>query len=469
MSNLNTGCCDDSSPKGALNNASKRHGKKGISLFGLENPIPDQVNDPDEVSKMFSDYSLVPYAGSDNKTGQKLLYWYLMLGKLSPTHGACIAKLARFCFGSPVMLTRGQDIDFYTGNEFEIVKGEESRRIFENIISLVPTTKSVKKLSRAVFDASKRTGNAFVRLDIVEVNGQFTASLEYVPVTNVMYRIPKKESNQKFVAVSPIWTDQYLKKHPPEMLPVDGTFVFEDGKYSTMYHFAVNKGNWYGRPDSQMADLQKFSEVQQALYRVKQTHGGFVGNVIIEVEDDQGYAGESIDDNDASDSGFSNFADRFEQNFTMKSDDPQAAIITSRPFGASQMFVYQIKPNSNENWYKVTGEIDEDKILRAHQCTRRFIGVETTSGFSKDTFLSDFVLHMEPVINDLRAEVMSFINKIYSEIYQFTGNEDLNEYNLNFQTPIESILSDYRKVILTNINNEPNNSDRGVTIQPGRG
>ncbi len=212
-----------------------------------------------------------------------------------------------------------------------------------------------------------------------------------------------------------------------------------------MFHLKNGDNSWYGRPESAGADLYKYREVQDAMYLVKQAGANFTGQLIIEVEDDDPEYAAAIEDESAKHVGFAGFADRFEQNYTQKADDPQSVLVTARPYGSKPMFVFQVSPNTNQDWYKVTGEIAEQKITRAHGCTPRFMGFEVANGFSQDVFVSDYVMNMEPVINSLRDEITGISNDALSVAWlELLNKPEMNEISISFMPPIQMAIEQYK-------------------------
>ena len=153
-----------------------------------------------------------------------------------------------------------------------------------------------------------------------------------------------------------------------------------------------------------------------------------------------------------------------EENYTNKGDDPSSVIITSRPNGGRPMFVFQIKPNTNENWYKVTGEMSEHRILRAFGLTLRFMGFDVSNGFSSDTFIADYVMNVEPVLNEKRNTLMNFSNKILTSIWEIAGRMEMNEFSLTFKSPITSQIDEFKmmKQQATNGSANTDNGGRGI-------
>lgn len=439
-----TGCCDENTT--VTPPFSELRGSRGRKLTLIEsakNPIPGEIKDTDKLSRFFEKWKLVPYAGHTKGTGHSLLIWYKMLAQLSPMHGACIEKLKKYVVGSRAKFVRAEDPEFDPGTENKPLTPAELNTYQEAIKQHITFEGGVREFHKNVVGSYKETGDAFVMLSISAVNGQTRANISFLDETNVMYIYPEP-GEALSVMITPVWDTAYMKKHPPTILPIAPNFKQgEDGVARMVFHIKNGNGKWYGRPDSKAADLYKYREVQDAIYLIRQSAANFTGQVIIEIEDGGG-VNPAIDNEDAQRNGFDSFSDRMEENYTQKGEDPQSVFVTSRPFGSRPMFVFQIKPNTNENWYKVTGEISEQKILRSHQLTLRFMGFEAANGFATDTFIGDYVMNVEPVIRDLRTTIMTFTNSILSYFWETIGRTELNAYSLTFESPIASQVEEYK-------------------------
>lgn len=454
-------CCgNEELPKVPDIKARRRRGSKSVQLPDLKNPIPEEIRDTDELQSMLYKYKLVPFAGLDTKTGHSLLLWYMMLAKLSTTHGSVIEKLKTYTIGGRPTIEQRLDPDFNTGEERREVSTAEKIAYRDRLNEIVTWGGlTLKEATERIFKQYKDTGNSFVDMAISTVNGQSRVDIKVRPVYECIYKLTKP-GQPKMVAISPVWTNQYLEKNPPEIVPLYPNTVNIEGVQRTILHLK-NGGNWYGRPDSEHGDLFKYREVQDALYIIKQAAANFVGQLILEVEEDNLVSNPVIDDKGAQEQGFDSFADKFEDSFTQKGENPRSVVIASRPFGAKPMFAFQVAPNTNEAWYKVTDKITESKITTAHGVTLRFMGKDVSNGFSQDAFVSDYVMNVEPTINALSHKVVGFLNTVLNAAWALTGNDDMMQYSIEFENPIKSQVERYK-------NGDVSNPARGGEIQPGR-
>ncbi len=464
--NNSNGCCDESPTqvKPPFDELRGRRKTKGLKLFELENPIPAELTDVSDIQKIFDEFRLVPFATRDKKTGHALLYWYLMLAQLSPMTGACVDKIKKYVVGSKAVIQRSEDPEFDTGEEQKPITTQESVRYRDVLNELVNYEGGIRRFHQNLIWSYDVTGNAFVEVSYSVVNEQIRFNLKYRKTTEVLY-VATKPDEMRRVAISKVWSYDYLKKNAPAIIPLAPNWVQdENGVFRTVFHLKAGQNDWYGRPESESADLYKYREVQDSVYVIRQSAGNFVGQLIIEVEDDDPTNSPAINDKEAKEAGFDSFVERMEENYTNKGDDPSSVIITSRPNGGRPMFVFQIKPNTNENWYKVTGEMSEHRILRAFGLTLRFMGFDVSNGFSSDTFIADYVMNVEPVLNEKRNTLMNFSNKILTSIWEIAGRMEMNEFSLTFKSPITSQIEEFKtmKQPVTNGSANTDNSGGGI-------
>ena len=456
---LSNGCCEDSKTIPHPFEGYRGMGGSGnMELFDAKNPIPDEVTDTDALQKLFEDFKLVPFASANKKTGHAYLTWLLTLSKLSPTNAACIEKIKNYVVGGKAKFVRAEDPEYNSGLEGGPMTASENKAFSDALKETVIFEGGVIDFHKKILGSAKATGNAFVECSISTINGQTKANLRYLKVTDVMYKVTAP-GEIKVVVISPVWEDGYLKKNKPVLLPVAPDFVEENGVKKAVFHLKVGDGNWYGRPDSQGSDVYKYREVQDSIYVTKQSAANFVGQIILEVEDDDAGSAPAIDNEDAKKSGFKSFVDRLTQNFTQKGKDPQSMMVTARPQGARPMSVFQVKPNTNERWYEVTGKISESKIIMSHGVTLRFMGLDVSNGFSSDAFVADYVMNVEPTINETRTELMVFTNKILSFVWDFAGKSEMNQFSLTFSSPIQSQIEQYKSTQTQQENGRPDTNN----------
>jgi hypothetical protein len=436
-------CCEDTLTQEQIDNAAlsvnSRGALRSVRLPELPDPIPKEIEDADWLKKFFDQYKYVPYAGTTRATGHSLLYWYIMLSKLSPTHGSAISKLVKYAFGGKAYFERAEDPEYDLGEDEIEMTPTEKANYLAAIKEYVSFSGGIVNFHKWLAKALKVTGNGWVEMSYSETLSIPRFSLKYLKPTSVMYKLTKP-GEMRVVGISPYWTDQYLQENKPRQVPLFPNFVADEmGVNRTIFHLKEGEDVWYGKPDSEAGDLYKYREVQDAIYVIRQAAGNFTGQMIIEVE-----GIEEADDNDAKSLGFDSFADRVEHQFTQKGQDPQSVLFTSRPMGAKEMFIFQVKPNTNENWYVDMGKLSSEHVLRSHGATKRFMAFDQAVGMGgQNAFIEDYILNVEPVIKELRYKVLNFTNAILTEIWKITGKEDLNQFSVSFESPVKDMVEMY--------------------------
>ena len=408
------------------------------------NPIPAQIKDADRYEAFFRIYkdSFVPFAGTEHYSSHSLLSFLLYLGELSPTHAACISKLTSFGFGGKVDIVNRLDPVYNLGSETGEVPIAQ-KQAFYDAIKLVKVfdpdgqALSLRGLAKQVYRWLKLCGNAYLELQRGNIAGVPFFSVVVKYPTEMLYLATPK-GGQRFLASSMVWDVDYLSQHTPDILPLYPMWqAEEDGLERSIVHIkgGHNETPWYGRPDSISALLDMFFEFQNADQKSKATSTDFMGQVFIEVED------ENPQFRGAEGDGMQQLKEDLESSHTNRSTEPDRILLTSRPYGSKPAFVFQFEPNTNENWYKTTGEQAEESIIKAHQMSKRLLGLDVSAGMNTSAYLDEFEILDATTVNEARENVGELVNNtILREALQHLGLQDLTQYSLQFTSPFAEML-----------------------------
>lgn len=447
MGNTSEECCD---PKVEKLRQTGKHTSGGnnlsrmFSFKDIANPIPDEIRDPESYKKTFGKNAFIPYAGTDSGTAHSLLKWLNSMKYLSPTHGACVESIKTYTLGALLDIVRVPSLSFDVGYGFgkpqkamTEVDPEEGLTIKQKEAFSKFLMEEVsygyhgnpRALMESCYDSNDDNGNYWLELKMVDVNGQKKSSLHYHPAETVCY-LATKPNGPRICGVSTSWESGHLANNPARQVPVYPAMRVRDGVTTTMIH--VKQGNyiWYGRPTWMSAFMYVYREFQDANYLIKQAANNFVGQVLIEVEESQVAMGGPFSEGSAKEAGFDNVAHRMKQNFTASAEDPMTMMLISRPHGAKPAFVHQFKPNTNEQFYKVSSEIAELKIIRAHQWSKRFLGENQTQGFSANVFIDELKVKEAAMLNAKRLKCAEGINIALKLIVDFHGKEEFKDFGV---------------------------------------
>lgn len=439
---IDLGCCGDTQPTNPKKDLwSRRGAQRSMSLFDIRNPLQVEVEDTKELGDFFKNWPFIPYAGTTLQSSHALLDLFIMLRKLSPTHGTCIGKKTEYAVGGRVKIVNAINPVWSLPTENIPVPIAAQTTYAQNVDTYIKFEGGLQKAHRSISDFYQSVGEVYVELSYSTVNGQTRVN---ITVHKERHVLPAKtETAYSIYGISKIWDSEYLKKNPPRLVTGYPEFTAdENGVNRTMFFLKSGELDYHGRPESENGFIYAYREVQDSIYLTKQAAGNFSGQLIIEVEG--GQESDAIDNEGAQGAGFIDFANQFENNFSMKADKPQSVLITERPYGAGEMFVFQVKPNTAERWYDVTGEIAIGHITRAHHVTPRFIGKESSNGFSENAYLMDYLTNVEPTINSLRETVTALTNTILNAAWDILNMPDMKQYSITFDNPIQGMLDAFK-------------------------
>jgi len=400
-----------------LKERATRAKRKAFRFDKPANPIPAQVQDAGEFKKFFGKYQdvFIPYAGTDNGSAHSLLAFLIALKDLSSTKSA--------------VLSDEQKTD-------------------------------LRSFGWMMLDNLDSCGNAWIEIVKGETLGKKSFKCFMHDPRHCLYIATEKEE-PRAVAVSPIWREDYLLKNGFQVLPTYPNWIEENGISRTMLHVKTGNYLWYGRPRDVGSMMYQFFEFQNADYLTKVTAGMFMGQALIETEGDNPEA-PAIDDEESQNAGFEDFADQFEHSYTNVGDKPMSVIITERPYGSRPAYVFQFDPNTNQDWFKVTGEEAEKNILKANNWPRRFTGMDAATGISTNIFLDEFEIHAATTIKDEQELISTPINHIIlKEAVEFFEAPEMFDYSVKFSSPFSRMLKERKK----NAAND-NNSMGSGEVQP---
>ena len=433
---------------------------------GVKNPIEAETTDPDEYKAFFEKHKrLVPFSGSAEKSGHRVLKFYDLLYRLSPTHGSCIAKKNTAAFGMATSI-RLLDPEFDTGED-AIEPSVNDRKAYRDALKQITFDRPLREFASKLGANLQAYGNGWMELQMTQVNGQYRASLKIHAYDQVLY-IRTTPGEDKLVAVSPLLShhgmispEKYDTKDV-QVIPVFPAFKNENGVLSSMFHLRGDGFEWYGRPESQSADYSKFEEVIARHYRLKSTHTGFSAGMIVEVASPNPIQEQKDLDKLAQSYGFSSYFEMFQYNFTNRGDNSQGLLFMRRTETASPFTAHNMPSNTNGGYFRDIAAINQSDIIAAHGVTGRFMSVETSGRYAQNSaFLEDYVLNVAPTINNLRNTVCTFINKAITEFWKYSGQEQMNEQSLWFNGPLDTVGdSTMEKIKSGVIENKP------ITAQP---
>lgn len=433
---------EDFNPK--AHRAKKRMKKMSFDFADINNPISLEVKDPEDILKTFRRWPLIPFAGTHQQSTHGLLHFLNSAKFLSPTLGACHESIKSYAFGGKIDIQYLEDEDFDLDDDVKEVP-LESKKAFRNFLKenlKIGDNLSYSQLAENMYGSYKDNGNYFIELVHTDTLGVKESKVYYHPTEHCCYWATLKDQ-PKMVAVSSLWNEQYLRDHPPSLIPLFPNYKqSKDGSLRTIIHVKNGNFQWYGRPDWIGSYVNVFREYQDSAYLVKMAANQFTGQVFIELEDDDIENDDPWDNEDAVESGFDSITDRIEENFTAKGDDPQTVLATTRPYGSKPAFIYQFKPVTNEKFFQTTSDLARQKIIENNQWSERLLGNSVAQGFSHDAFISELKTKEVSVLRRYRNKIAFGLNLVINEVLKFHDNTEFESLGLYFKSTIEEMKNE---------------------------
>ncbi len=427
----------DSCPPTPFSKNTHRRIKKGFGMFtDIPNPIPAEITDPKTIKDTFQQYPFIPYAGTEHNSAYGLLLWLNSMGHLSPTHGACINSIKSYALGQPLDIEKRKSKSFNLKSEITDSEKELFAEWLDETLKL-EYNNTLHKIVLNSYKNLKDNGNYFLEVTLSNFLGRPAANIALHNTETVCYVRPEPGKPRK-VGISHRWDASWVKLNPPRILPVYPAIkIKDDNTISTMIHIKEDTTRLYGRPDWLNAFMSVYREFQDGNYMIKQASNNFLAQNLIELEDADGGEGSVFSDEEAQKAGFDSAADQFNNSFSVAGDNPSNTILLTRPYGAKEAFVFQFKPNTNQDFYKVMSELQELDIIRAHQWSKRFLGENQTQGFSKDVFLDELKVKEACVLPALRSAACMGVNLAIELMVKMFYRPEFKHFGVTGQSNID--------------------------------
>lgn len=417
------------------------------SLLGfdtVELKLPFEAVDDDDIIEYFRKEKIVPYAGTLEQSGDRLLNFYEYLAENTPTSSACIRSKELVSFGCRLEIGKRFDPVFDIGEEEEEVSKADKKKYIDNI-SLInfKTDGDVKTLNSNLYIGYESNGNMWLEVEMYELGKERKVNIIRHEQKHVRYLFTK--GSQKTALISLKWGFEYEKKNPPREVLVYPYASKEKGVIRTIIHVKNGRGFWYGRPPSKGSILEQYAEFADMYYLSRLNAKEWVAKTIIEVEDDAANSNRLINNKRDQSAGFKNTVDRFGKNFTQKARDPSSFLLLTRPPNSKPMEVHQMLNNTNERYYQKMSDIYEGRIIKSHSWSPRLLGGNVSSYFATGVYLDELTVKDATVNLANQQKVQSLVYKAIDIALDFLGVTTARDIGYKFVSPYIKILENGKK------------------------
>jgi hypothetical protein len=413
--------CDDCTPNEPYNPKQNRRliGGKSGAFGDVHNPLANELKDIEQVRKTYSLLPIMPfYEGGDAS-----LAVFRMLKDLSPTHGACISSIGGYVLSGELEIVP-KKLAGFAEIEGKKISTADKEQFAKFVNSLNPEASEhgglhLLNAAEGIYQNKMTYGNSFLRLNMVTVGNSRYCYIDNIDCENVRYWATLA-NEPKMAVISPLWTYDYIMRHPPEMVGVFPNVTENaNGVLSTIFHDfkKVPARDWYGQPTAISSIYYQFAEVQQGQYFTEGYASDFSGRVAFE------FVGTSDDDE-------TNFQDAVENTFTNKAGkDKKRVIMRMRAPEDSPMTIHEFAANTEHQFHIGTSELTEKQIIKSHDWSKILMGIPQAGKLGgANEFIEIYKQKNITLLNPIRISVMRSINSALCVAEEFvTGKRELTD------------------------------------------
>jgi len=441
---LSENCCDKTDVKkfSPHKKGGKSLTKKNSNLekiFGLENPIPDELKDSELTQQFFKTSPYIPFSGSDKFTSQCLVDRLQDMRYKSQTKGAVMKSINTYSFNGRIKMVNSIDNEFDLGVDSSELVGADQKIYLEYLKGINLFGSTYKDLAKCLSNSWQTTGNEWLELILDEEYGNRFFGISYVNPSYICYK-RTEAGEERWAGISNSWNFENTQKNPPRDVPIyPNAASFPDGTVRTILHKKDGHFNWYGRPNDMAAFVPQWNEAGIYDYLTKAIDTMFIGQIALEYEAD-GRSGGLLDDEDARAKGYSSSLDRIEQHLTVAGERPTSMLIMKRPKGAKPFTLEQIEMMTKEGFVREIKEEIRNDIVMLSGWSSALLTMDHSSGFNSQMFKDIFSVLSCTTVLEHQEAVGDIINTALQIGAEWVGNEVAFNSSIQFMSPVQKLI-----------------------------
>jgi hypothetical protein len=386
-------------------------------LESVEDPLSDYLSDSTALALAFKKKKLVPYSrGASGASSDSTLDFFTGLKHSSETLGACRNAIKFWSTTSNFNIGRKRifGVDLPEEDDEPEVSKEEALKFIDIVNTLLVDFNPIE-IKEQAFGTLFDDGNCFVKIHVSKVLDEVKARITPLP-TRTIKLIETTEG--KKAAYHENFTASVINKESYEIFDIYPKFtVSQNQTVTTILHIKMDYSYlWYSRPYWSSGFRKAFLEYLFTDNLTKDAETAFIGKHILEYEEDD--SENDDEEEDARELGYDNFADRLEQNFTVRGSSPSSLIATRRPRGSQPMSHIELKPNTAEQFYKVIGDLNRRAILEACSWSERLLGQSKSEGFNEEALIQELEAKDVGILLSFRNKIEQVINTSLKIVFE---------------------------------------------------
>lgn len=182
-------------------------------IFTLPNPVPAVPIDPEDLQTFYQRYAIIPYYGNSERSSSRFLDLLTTLAQVSPTYQACSDQLKRYTIGDAIKIVIAQIPGLVSEKQEIELPGQIAYTAFLQQHGVKVT--SLIEVSKRVDDHIRASGNAYIRIMRMKVEGRLVYAIDVPHYEHCAYMI-SQDAGYDFLIISKFMGDeQKMMKYQP--------------------------------------------------------------------------------------------------------------------------------------------------------------------------------------------------------------------------------------------------------------
>jgi hypothetical protein len=367
------------------------------------------------------------------------------LYELSPSHEACIDDLGFYCFeGTPTLIKKPAGFVTAQQADEEEIPEAEVVAVSEALADVGLTFMKIVDVAGHLYRDWKKTGNAFLRYQQLEISGEKIVRIEAVDPMDIMYLYTEKGE-----PLTGIYSETFFEGYFREMPEFVNFYPFfreiENG-VETIIHYKHQRdhGKWYGRPDSLAAIVSMLTEYQYLLHNMKVSASEVANKAIFAFKrKNTGSSLPGMKGTSAADLHFESMAAALRRKGTNKgsTEEVDGIGVITYPDEPPKMYSMEI----DRDWRYFTSVMPHASSViyhQGHRWSELINGHRATPGsIGGNVLIDQFKIVNTAIVKPTQSRwSQQYVNKLFELIGQFTGIEELGGFSLMFEDKITSLV-----------------------------
>lgn len=406
-----------------------------MTLLELNNPIPDSINDPAELTQLFKDFSIIPYYGTEEASSHNMLQVLSDLSTLSPSHQACKEAIKAYAFSGGFDYVKPRIPGVRYSDEDQPLDDATKAIFAEQLVELGIPPLHYQSILEQMDDSLRDSGNAYLLIKVTKLGRVRKVYLSVLPYREVAYLENKKKGEPDVFVVTEKWDVTYWQKKPPRLIWASkperayNWQTIRDG-YQTILHVRSPKGSkFYGRPRTLSALFWMFVEVASGDQTVRISRSDFVAQMIMAFEEPP--PERIVGTADERRLAFKNKMREMRKVTTVEGANAKVLGGVQYPHGGKPPSAIKMNLARDPEYLRYTTSRAADYIYAAHDWDRQLSGLETVGANNGgDVYLSILKIKNISVIKPAQIMWGNIASDMIRQVYKLYGWKDAYDIRL---------------------------------------